>query len=511
MSVRVRLAAHMHISISYSLNAADTIVIFAWRDTAKSSVVYSKHLSNLNDSIGKIVVDIANTEEFDATVGKTFVVHTHGKISARKVMVAGLGALSDVSVASLQKSGAAIARRLQDGKTVSAVVYLDVSSIRSVAYDKVVQSISEGLLLGSYTFTEHKTVGKDKEHSVVSCMLITETQKDEVAAASLERAGIIASAVSYTRDLVNEPPSVTTPGYLASRAEGIVEGKKDMSCEIFGKVDLKKMKMGGILGIASGTEVEPKFIKLEYNGGGDKTIALIGKGITFDTGGLSLKPANAMETMKMDMAGAAAVLGVFSALDALRPTVNVVGLISATENMPGPNAIKPGDIVTTMNGKTIEILNTDAEGRVVLADALSYTVSVVKPDVMIDLATLTGACIVALGEEVSGLFSNNAALARELLSDAKAAGELLWHMPLVDEYREHIRSRVADIKNMGNGKWGGAITAALFLQEFTDVGVPWAHLDIAGPAFAEKDMILSPYGGTGYGVRLLLSYLCKRG
>ncbi len=503
----------MQISISHTPNpkdTADTAVILAWKDSAKSEVVYSTHLSDLDGSLGKIVVDIANTEGFDAAVGKTFVVHTHGKIPARKVLVAGLGALSDVSVASLQKTGAAVARRLQDGKSVSAALYLDVSSVRSVAYDKVVQSVSEGLLLGSYTFTGHKTVGKDKEHSVVSCKLFTEKEQDENAAAALERAGIIASAVSYTRDLVNEPPSVTTPEYLASRAEELVKGKKDMSCEIYGKADLKKMKMGGILGIASGTEVEPKFIKLSYRGGGDRTIAIIGKGITFDTGGLSLKPAAAMETMKLDMAGAAAVLGVFFALGAVHPTVNVVGLISATENMPGPNAVKPGDIVTAMNGKTIEILNTDAEGRVVLADALSYAVSEVKPDVMIDLATLTGACVVALGEEVTGLFSNSQPLADSLIRAAKTSGESLWQMPLVDEYREQIKSKIADIKNIGAGRWGGAITAALFLQEFTSSDIPWAHLDIAGPAFAEKDMVISPYGGTGHGVRLLLSYILEK-
>lgn len=500
----------MNISISHTPNAknmADTIVIFAWKDTEKSDVVYSKKLTNLDDSIGNIVIEIANTEDFDAAVGKTFVVHTHGKIAARKVIVAGLGITSDVTVATLQKSGAAIARRLQDGKAVHALLYLDSSPVRSVTNDTVVQSVAEGLHLGSYKFIQHKTVGKDKEHSVVSCLLITEKEQDEIAAAALERAGIIASAVSYTRDLVNEPPSVTTPSYLASRAKEIVEGSDDMTCEVFGKSDLKKMKMGGILGIASGTEVEPKFIKLEYHGGGDKTIALIGKGITFDTGGLSLKPAASMETMKLDMAGAAAVLGVFSAIHAFHPKINIVGLISATENMPGPNAVKPGDIVTAMNGKTIEILNTDAEGRVVLADALSYAVSVVKPDVMIDMATLTGACVIALGEEVTGLFANSQPLADALLGAAKASGESLWQMPLVEDYRDQIKSNIADVKNIGAGRWGGAITAAMFLQEFTSKDIPWAHLDIAGPAFAEKDMVISPYGGTGHGVRLLLSYI----
>jgi leucyl aminopeptidase len=246
---------------------------------------------------------------------------------------------------------------------------------------------------------------------------------------------------------------------------------------------------------------------MTYKGTGKKTIALVGKGITFDTGGLSLKPSQSMETMKLDMAGAATILGIFSVLHILKPKVNIVGILCATENMPGPKAVKPGDVVTIMNGKTVEILNTDAEGRMVLSDGLSYAVEKIKPDVIIDIATLTGACMVALGEDVAGLFSNNKELARTLLAHAEASGEKLWELPLVSGYKESLKSTVADLKNISNSKYGGAITAALFLQEFVPDSVPWAHLDIAGPSFAEKNTLLTPYGGTGYSVITLLSYL----
>ncbi len=499
------MVRYMHMNITVATQRSknsDTLVYFAFTHKGKKVIQYSSQLDERS-------IRIATSERFDSSVGSTFIVHTNDDASTQRVLIASIGAIEDISVANLLKTGASIARRLVGSKCSHADIIVD--PLGHIEQYTLVQSIVEGLLLGAYTFTVHKTQNKENTHTVESATLVVPAAWKESAIAAATEAVTVADAVTFTRDMVNEPPSYTTPSYLALKAEQIAKQSSKITCEVFGKEDLIRMKMGGLLGIARGTDVEPKFIRLEYNGGGNKTVALIGKGITFDTGGLSLKPANAMETMKMDMAGAAAVLGVFHALATLRPAIHVVGLISTTENMPGPNAVKPGDVVTAMNGKTIEILNTDAEGRVVLADALSYAVSVVKPDVMIDLATLTGACIVALGEEVTGLFSNSDSLANDLLIEAKNTGEMLWHMPLVHEYKEHIKSHIADIKNMGNGRSGGAITAALFLQEFTSESIPWAHLDIAGPAFAEKDMVVSPYGGTGHGVRLLLSYLLKRG
>ncbi len=265
--------------------------------------------------------------------------------------------------------------------------------------------------------------------------------------------------------------------------------------------------MNAFLGVAVGSDKPPKFIHLSYKPRRpSKKIVLIGKGITFDTGGLSLKSSEHMETMKLDMSGAAAVLAVFAAIPSLIIKSEVVGIIAACENMPSGKALKPGDILKALNGKTIEVLNTDAEGRLTLADAISYALIKEKPDEIIDLATLTGACMVALGQEIAGCFGNNDILLQNIEKHAKLTGENIWRMPLYREYSDLIKSPIADIKNIQTGRYGGAITAALFLSEFVGK-TPWVHLDIAGPAYTEKDSPLTPSGGTGFGVRLLLEYL----
>jgi leucyl aminopeptidase len=267
------------------------------------------------------------------------------------------------------------------------------------------------------------------------------------------------------------------------------------------------MKLAGLLAVNRGSQEEPRFIRIHYKpvgGKAKKKVALIGKGITFDSGGLSLKPSKSMETMKLDMAGGAAVIATMSCLPKLGLDVEVTGYVPTTDNLPGHNAQKPGDVIRYLNGKTIEVLNTDAEGRLILADALALAAQQ-KPDYMINLATLTGACMVALGTQVAGLFSNNQPLADALLRGVGETGEKLWQLPLVKEYKDSIKSGVADMKNIG-GAHGGAIIAALILQEFVGA-VPWAHLDIAGPAFAEGDNLICPKGGTGFGVRTLVHFL----
>ena len=300
-------------------------------------------------------------------------------------------------------------------------------------------------------------------------------------------------------------------------AKAIARKSKNIRCSVFGKKEMKKLGMNGLLAVARGSHEEPKFIKLTYRGGtsassvSNKTICLIGKGITYDSGGLSLKPQSVLETMKCDMAGAATILAVFQAIRIVKPKINVVGLIAATENMPGGGAIKPGDVVRALNGKTIEIVNTDAEGRVVLADALSYASKYIKSDYIIDLATLTGACVVALGEDIAGLFTDNEKLAGILFGAGTRVGEKMWRMPIANEYEEHLKSEIADVRNVSKTKYGGAINGALFLKEFAPKETPWAHLDIAGPAFAEKDTTLAPYGGTGFGVQTILSIISEAG
>ena len=307
--------------------------------------------------------------------------------------------------------------------------------------------------------------------------------------------------VFLARDLVNEPASVSTPTYLANQAKKLADGN-GLKTEVWGVNKIKAAKMHGLLAVSRGGPEEPRFIKLSYTPSGKpkKKVALVGKGLTFDSGGLSLKPAKSMETMKIDMSGGATVLGTMRAIAALKPPVQVTGYVPSSENMPSGTAQKPGDIISYRNGKTVEVLNTDAEGRLILADALICAVED-KPDVIIDLATLTGACMVALGSQVAGLFSNNQKLTDDLLASSKETGEQLWPMPLVKEYKDDIKSSIADIKNIGGG-YGGAITAALFLEEFVS-DVPWAHLDIAGPAFSER----APRGGTGFGVRTLVQYV----
>ena len=324
----------------------------------------------------------------------------------------------------------------------------------------------------------------------------------------LARGGGSHGAVIWARDLVNEPPITLTPSVFADEARQVAKDSK-LQIEVLGPKEMKKLKMGMLLGVAQGSAEEPRLIHLTYRPAKvtKKTpqIALIGKGLTFDSGGLSLKPAKSMEDMKCDMSGAAAVLGAMRVFGALKPKVIVHGFIGATENMPGGRAIRPGDILKSMNGKTVEVLNTDAEGRLVLGDVIEYA-KTLKVDEMIDLATLTGACMVALGRTTAGYFSNDESMAARFDLAAKRAGEDVWRLPLNDKMVELLRSPVADLRNIGDA-YGGAITAALFLREFVGE-TPWTHVDIAGPAFVEGKGPAA--GGTGYGVMTLVEYVMAR-
>jgi leucyl aminopeptidase len=314
----------------------------------------------------------------------------------------------------------------------------------------------------------------------------------------------VAEAVNFARELVNEPAGSLPPRKLAEAAAKMAK-ERGLKCEVLDEKQIEKMGMEGLRAVSRGSEEPPRFIHLTYAPKGAKRkVVLAGKGITFDSGGLDLKPADGMLRMKYDMAGAAAVLGTALGLSLLKPKVEVHALVPTTENMPGSRAYKPGDVVKPLNGKTVEIGNTDAEGRVVLADALGYARDL-KPDEMIDVATLTGACVIAVGNLAAGLFTEDEAMARGLQTAAARAGEYLWRLPLYEEYKELIKGDIADLKNVGPRE-GGAITAALFLKEFAQ-HPKWAHLDIAGAAFTEKDLPYSPKGGTGFAVRTLLEYL----
>jgi len=366
-------------------------------------------------------------------------------------------------------------------------------------------AIVEGAALAGYQFNKYRSNGKPATEVKSLTLFRSGLTKTAGLQKAVDTAQSTAPGVFLARDLVNEPPSVATAKFLGAQAQRACQGR-GLTVEVWNKKKIEAMKLAGLVAVNRGSMEEPRFIHIRYRPAGKarKRVALIGKGITFDSGGLSLKPSKSMETMKLDMAGGAAVIATMSCLPNLGLDLEVTGYVPTTDNLPGHNAQKPGDVIRYLNGKTIEVLNTDAEGRLILADALALAAQQ-KPDYMINLATLTGACMTALGTQVAGIFCNHQPLADALLRCGQEAGEKLWQLPLVKEYKELIKSSIADMKNIG-GAHGGAITAALILQEFVG-DAAWAHLDIAGPAFAESDNLLCPKGGTGFGVRTLIKFL----
>lgn len=374
--------------------------------------------------------------------------------------------------------------------------------------------VTEAFYLSQYRFDKYKSAQAKKHDQHLEKLVVYEPQltKNDLQAFSegLAYGAIVSEGVMLTRDLVNEPAIYVTPEKLAEKAKQIaVQAKGAVSIKILGKGECERLGMGAYLSVAKGSDLEPQFIVLHYNGDKKKKkMCIIGKSITFDSGGLSLKTSKHMETMKLDMAGGAAVLGVFHVLSKTHPPIGeVYGILPACENMPSGKASRPGDIVSALNKKTIEILNTDAEGRLALADALSYAEKYIKPDYMINLATLTGAIMVALGPDIAGIFGNNDALAEEFFKKAQEEGEEAWIMPMHEGYKPKMKSSVADLKNVTGMGYGGAITAALFLSEFVEK-TPWLHIDIAGSSYNEGESTPTrPKGGTGWGVRTVLSWL----
>jgi len=394
-----------------------------------------------------------------------------------------------------------------------AVLVLPESLARATGEDgdrRAAQAVAEGAVLATYRFVGHKS---EDDGGRVDRLIVMGTGLDPVAAGNGVARGLrIARAVCLARDLVNEPPSSMTPRRLAAIAEEELGPQGDVTLEVWDEQRIVDERLGGLLGVARGSAEPPRLIRATYEpadplevDGRVPHIVLVGKGITFDSGGLSLKTAGGMETMKTDMSGAAAVIGALSACGDLGVRVRVTAVAPVTENMPGGRATKPGDVLTIRNGKTIEVLNTDAEGRLVLADGLSLAAEM-EPDAIVDLATLTGACVVALGDSVAGLFGTNDELTGRVEAASARAGEATWPLPMPPAYEKHIDSDVADMKNMGKAGQAGAIAAALLLGRFVG-DVPWVHLDIAGPARADDADGVVTKGGTGFGVRTLLELL----
>jgi leucyl aminopeptidase len=419
-----------------------------------------------------------------------------------RIVLAGLGKPGELTQTHLQALGGTVVAALaQSGESEAAILLGELPQL-PIAAAEAAAALALGARLRSYRFDKYRTQLKpDQLPSLKKLQILT---ADPGAArkvfASLDK---VADGVFMTRDLVSEPGNVLYPESLAERAQSLAE--LGVEVESFDEKKLKKLGAGALIGVGQGSARPPRLIILHWNGAKDPEappVAIIGKGITFDTGGISLKPGPGMEDMKWDMGGSGVVIGLIKALAGRKAKVNVVGLVAAAENMPDGNAIRPGDILTSLSGQTIEVNNTDAEGRLVLADALWYAQDRFKPKVMIDLATLTGACTVALGSEHAGLFANDDALAEQLIQSGKAVGESVWRLPLGDGYNKQIDSDVADVKNVTGGREGGASIAAVFLQRFVN-GAKWAHLDIAGMAWSKKDAPTVPKGATGYGVRLL--------
>ncbi len=420
-----------------------------------------------------------------------------------RVIVLGLGPRPGWGGESLRRAGGRLARKARETRMAE----VSVEWPRAFTEEHLF-AFAEGLLLGSYQFTRYKTPSKDSSPGLQKVHFGVKKDKKKKTDQWLVKARAYGEGALLARDLINGAPSDVTPRVLVDTARKIAKGS--IRLKVFGKKELIKMGAGGLLGVNRGSAQEPYMIHLHYQPAGKskKSLAIVGKGITFDSGGLSLKPASGMETMKMDMSGAAAVLGVFSQLGQIKPDVEVHGIIPTTENMPGGRAYKPGDVLKAMNGKTMEVLNTDAEGRLILSDALSYADDL-KVDGMVDLATLTGACVVALGSLMAGALSNDPALLGRIKAATEAEGEPIWELPLFKEYREDIKSKVADIKNIGSRPGSryhhrGPLFSGIRREP------PWVHLDIAGPAYLEREYPSIPYltyGGTGLMVRSLLHFL----
>ena len=465
----------------------------------------SESANQLNKATKGSLKRALESSGFKGAEGQTLVVLGSEGIGAKQILLLGIGTPSNVDDLAAQSLGGAIYRSLAASGEKSASVLVDTIRGVKISNAEFAANIAYGCHLRSYRFDKYKTQNKDKNKNNPSLTSLAVMSKD-VNGARRKFAPLrsVLDGVFFTRDLVSEPANVIYPISFVARLRSLA--KLGVKIQVLDEKKMKKLGMGALLGVAQGSAHAPRMVAMQWNGAAksQKTspIAFVGKGVTFDTGGISIKPAGGMEDMKWDMGGAGVVSGVIHALASRKAKVNAVGVVGLVENMPSSTAQRPGDVVKTMSGQTIEVINTDAEGRLVLADALWWCQRTFKPHTIIDLATLTGAIIVALGHHHAGMFSNNNKLAEQLLVAGKVTGEELWRMPLGAAYDKQVGSQIADMKNVG-GRDAGSITAAQILQRFIQEGVAWAHLDIAGVTWSKSDSPTVPKGGTGFGVRLL--------
>ena len=459
---------------------------------------------------GKALKAEAERLRFKGGSGEAFFAFNMAGKPLKHVLVVGLGKRDAFQPAALRGVAALAVRRLRERYVTNAALSFplgeDTPGVRWAAAEAFV----EGALLGNARFTRYKTDEKNHFGGLESVQIFV-PKKEKALEEGAKLGAVMAEAVLFARTLVSEPSNVLTPERMAEEAKKVAK-EGGLEIKVYGPKECEKMGMGAYLAVAKGSAHEARFIHLSYKPKGAKFhLGLVGKGLTFDSGGLSIKPADGMGAMKSDMSGSAAVLGAMKAIAALKPKVAVDAVMAMAENMPDGAAYRPGDVLKAMNGKTIEVLNTDAEGRLTLADALTY-VQRQKVDAVIDLATLTGACVVALGPDFSGAMGNDQTLVDEVLAAAKESGDEIWQLPLPAAYNKYIKSDVADVANISRIRWGGALTAGLFLQNFIKDGTPWLHLDIAGPALRDDDGTDAHKGeGSGVGVRTLVRYVLGKG
>jgi leucyl aminopeptidase len=454
----------------------------------------------VDKALGGAITQLIKQGDIKGKLNEVTLIHSLGKLQAGRIAVVGLGKKQELDTNKIRGALAEACRYLRGKGVASVTSGVQGVGVNDIKIEDAVQAITEGVVLGLYTFRRHMSKKENDSGEIKQLTIVG--QEKRLLEKAIEKGQILAEAANWTRNLVNEPSNFMTPADMASAARQIAKNY-GLKVEVFEKEKIKEMRMGGLLGVAKGSQQTPRFIVLTYKGRepDDIDIALVGKGLTFDSGGISIKPSEHMEDMKGDMAGGAAVMGAITAVARLKPKINVTALVPATENMPSGSAQKPGDVLTILNGKTVEVVNTDAEGRLILADALSYA-NKLGAKAIIDAATLTGACVVALGHICSGAFTNNQALLDKVIAASKEVGEPAWQLPMFDEYKEANKSNVADIKNTGN-RYGGAITAAKFLEEFVDK-TPWVHLDIAGTADTDKEKGYLVKGATGVPVRTMV-------
>jgi leucyl aminopeptidase len=500
-----------HVSGPALQATVDLLAFTSFGDPTKDALFKS-----VDAALGGVLADVARSELFEGKAGQSISVHTHGRIPARRVLVIGAGPRGELTNPAIRDIAATAAQAAN--RSASASVGFVLPALSPTREPLLVQMAAEGVVLGTYKFGRYLT-GEDHKRpsSLKSFGIITDHKGKKLTAAqhrafqsAVARGVTIATAVNHARDLVNEPAAVITPSALAADAEAIARRHKDrVTVTVLDAKECADLGMGMFLAVGQGSEQEPRFIHMTYKPPKKpkKKICFIGKGITFDSGGYSLKPSQSMEDMKVDMSGAAAVISAMDAVATLGSTAEIHVVAACCENLVSGRAYKLGDVLTSMDGTTVEINNTDAEGRLTLGDAITYARTKIQPDELFDLATLTGACMVALGPYTAGVMSDNEPLVRAWMNVAERTGEDMWRLPLNSRLREQLKSSVADMRNTGD-RFGGAITAGLFLKTFAK-DTPWVHVDIAGPASLSSTRPAQPKGGTGFGVTTIVEYATR--